>query len=149
MYGKTHSNEIKTLLSDLAKDKVGNKNPRYGKDNFSVKDTQGNIFWVTKDDPRFISGELVGVNKGCEIHSEESKLKLSKANSGQNNPMFGVHLVGEQNHMYGKTHNKETRNKISEALLNKPLIKCPHCGLESRGYSNLKRYHFDSCKSKI
>ena len=34
-------------------------------------------------------------------------------NSGENNPMHGVHLYGENNGMYGKTHTEEIRKEMS------------------------------------
>ncbi len=35
--------------------------------------------------------------------------------------------------------------ELSISLLNRPYIKCPHCGIESKSTSNLTRYHFDNC----
>jgi len=77
---------------------------------------------------------------------------------------------GSKNGMYGKTHSKETRDKISKAnkgvstqpaseerkqkvrnaLIGKeqPLIVCPHC-FTAGGKSIMKRWHFDNCKHKI
>jgi hypothetical protein len=37
------------------------------KNTVSVKDKDGNTFRVYKDDPRYLSGELVGVNKGLTL----------------------------------------------------------------------------------
>ena len=34
-------------------------------------------------------------------------------------------------------------------LMNRPILKCPHCGKESKNNSNMKRYHFDNCKSVV
>ena len=54
--------------------------------------------------------------------------KISKANSGENNPMFGKKhseetrrklseaKTGENHYMYGKKHSEKTRKKISKAL---------------------------------
>ena len=42
----------------------------------------------------------------------------------------------------------EIRKRRVEAMSKpRPILKCPHCGLEG-GSSNMKRYHFDNCKSK-
>ncbi|ABT16682.1 hypothetical protein ATCV1_Z548L [Acanthocystis turfacea chlorella virus 1] len=58
--------------------------------------------------------------------SEETKNKISEANSGENNPMFGKchtdetkkkfseERSGEKNHMFGKHHAEETKKKLSE-----------------------------------
>jgi hypothetical protein len=67
-------------------------------------------------------------------HSEETKLKLREALSGENHPNYGKHLseetkekislanIGHQNFL-GKKHNKETREKLRLSHLgeNNPL----------------------------
>lgn len=47
--------------------------------------------------------------------SDETKMKLSKANSGENNPMYGKRGVLAPN--YGKKTGAETKKKLSGALL--------------------------------
>ena len=130
-------------LSEIAKTRTGDKNSMYGKKSFPVKDKLGNKYHITKEDPKYISGELVSVSKGLKFSKEVNK---KKASYGKNNGMYGVKLIGENNGMYGKIHNEDTRNKISESLKNLPKIKCPHCNLESNNRANMKRYHFDNCK---
>ena len=51
---------------------------------------------------------------------EEYRAFWSERMSGANNPMYGVHLIGELNPMFGKHHSKETREKIAKALKGKP-----------------------------
>jgi hypothetical protein len=42
----------------------------------------------------------------------------------------------------------EYRNKLSEACKGKrQVVECPHCGLMGGG-GNMRRYHFDNCRSK-
>ena len=41
--------------------------------------------------------------------SKATKQKLSDANKGENNPMYGKRFCGENNHFYGKEHTKETK----------------------------------------
>ena len=70
----------------------------------------------------------LGKNKG-HIHSEESKLKMSKAKKGMylgnNNPMYGKNIKDYmdnasyeawkskiRNSMKGKTHSEETKEKL-------------------------------------
>lgn len=57
------------------------------------------------------------INEGGEGNSrpckEETKIKISKANKGK--------LLGEKNPMYGKTHTKEVKKKMSE--INKKRIR--------------------------
>ena len=61
-------------------------------------------------------------------HSEESRKKMSEAQKGKNNPMYGKRhsekakkkmsesKKGENHPMYGKTFSESTRKKISESL---------------------------------
>lgn len=46
--------------------------------------------------------------------SDEFKTNCSKRCSGKGNPMYGTHRYGKENPFYGKTHTKETRQRISE-----------------------------------
>ena len=52
-------------------------------------------------------------------------------------------LTGEKNPFYGKTHSKETIEKIRE--VNSRIYACPYCGKEGASNS-MKRWHFDNCK---
>lgn len=104
---------------------------------FAAKDIKGNIHQITKEDPRFISGELVGINKG-KSPSKETSDKLSKARLGNKNRL-------------GVKHSDDIKKIISErtskALKGKPksTIACPHCN-KIGGQGNMKRYHFQFCK---
>lgn len=79
----------------------------------------------------------LGKNKG-HIHSEESKLKMSKVKKGMylgnNNPMYGKNIKDYmdnasyeawkskiRNSMKGKTHSEETKEKIRKALLGRKI----------------------------
>lgn len=69
-------------------------------------------------------------NKGKHL-SAETRLKLSEARKGENNPFFGKHFSeehrqkiaaakrGENNPFFGKHLSEETRKKLSEALKGK------------------------------
>lgn len=48
--------------------------------------------------------------------NEELAKLWSRDMNGSKNVMYGVHLNGELNPMYGKKHSEETRKKISEAV---------------------------------
>ena len=57
-------------------------------------------------------------------HSEEAKLKVSEANTGntwseERKLKYGQEHTGENNTFYGKTHTKETREKLSEFAKNR------------------------------
>jgi len=75
------------------------KGPMKGK--VIVRDSEGNRFSVSKEDPRYLSGELVSWNKG-RTQSEESNLKRSKATKG-------------------KPLKEETRNRIKEFYSSKKV----------------------------
>lgn len=110
------------------------------KHRFNAKDKDGNIYVITNDDPRFISGELVGIQKGIKP-SQETSAKLSIARKGNKNRQ-------------GIPHSDEIKKIISErtsaALKGKPktVVACPHCG-KLGGQGNMKRYHFTNCSNII
>jgi hypothetical protein len=92
--GKSLSEETKEKLSEL---NSGEKHPAYGRRWWN--DGCGN----TKFDYECPSrGWVLGHTHGIS-HSEETKSILSKKNRGKNNPN------------YGKSHSKETRQKMSES----------------------------------
>ena len=99
-------------------------------------------------------------------HTEKSKMKISKSNtgkhfenigsrrpehskfmSGENNPMKRIEerlkaserMKGSNNPMYGKSSPSKG--------LKMPTQKCPHCGKEANA-GNLKRWHGNYCKQK-
>jgi group I intron endonuclease len=105
----------------------------------TVKDKFGNTYHIYKNDPRFISGELVGIQKGVKLSPET--IEKYKIRSKGNQARLGI------------PHSEEIKKIISErtsdALKGKPknIVACPHCG-KSGGQGNMKRYHFEFCKSK-
>jgi group I intron endonuclease len=105
MFGRIHSEEAKEKMSELALKRYedGQQPSMLGKHHSDItkekisKFRKGKAPWNKglKGDPRQPS-------LPC---SEEKKQKISKANSGINNPF------------YGKTHSEETKQKIKESLL--------------------------------
>lgn len=98
--------------------------------------------------------------------SSETKRKISKTrstrikngliqappNKGLKFP--GTGLSGNSNPMFGKPawntdipRDDQTKRKISETLRNRPIIVCPHCNKEGTNEYNMKRWHFNSCRS--
>lgn len=68
---------------------------------------------------------LCGARKG--EYSAKSRERISKGKIGQKNPMYGIHLTGERNHMFGHPEKAvkgwETRRKnISAASKGDVLI---------------------------
>jgi group I intron endonuclease len=104
---------------------------------FNAKDRDGNIHVITNDDLRFISGELVGVQKG--VKPSQETIEKYKIRSKGNQARLGI------------PHTPEIRMLISERTskalkgVPKKTIECPHCG-KVGGAGNMKRYHFDFCK---
>lgn len=68
--------------------KPGNNYGSSHKGTVVVKDKQGNRFRISKEDPRWLSGELVGINKGKpsilkgRIRSEQVRNNISKGKRG-------------------------------------------------------------------
>jgi hypothetical protein len=95
-------------------------------------------------------------------HSEETKNKISKQNSGrkfsseinskkvrkgEKNGMYGVRRYGKDSPHYGKKHSEETRKLLKEASSKFREVKflCPHCN-KSGDKQNMMRWHFDNCR---
>jgi len=106
-YGKSHSDETKRIISES---------------NRGRKPTESHI------------QKMRDLHTGVP-RSKDVKDKISKANSG------------ERNGMYGNNHSKQTRLKMSESRKGVPQrkIECPHCN-QIGGIPGMKRYHFDNCK---
>ena len=69
---------------------------------FVAKDSLGNTYQITKDDPRYLSGELVGINKGVKASLESRKNQ-------------SIARMGNQ-HLLGHKHTEESKRRISESL---------------------------------
>jgi hypothetical protein len=143
---RTHPNGKRYISKtfELAKKAYVKEFSKFIKNKISVKDKDGNTFQVDKNDPRYLSGELVGVNKGKVIVKDKdgNKFRVDK-----DDPRYlSGELVG---HSKGYTFSEEQRKKMSEDRKDKKRkrIKCPHCG-KIGGNNNMKRYHFDNCKYK-
>jgi len=98
---------------------------------FPAKDIYGNTYQITKDDIRYISGELVGIQKG----SKASEKTLEK---------YKIQRAGNKNRL-GITHSEADKKKIRESMSKLPEGICPNCGKKGKIYI-LKRNHFDKCK---
>lgn len=125
---------------------------KYGKDNFKMEII---AFYDTREEAaareaQIVNEHWVGDSWNYNLavggswgslgykHTEEARAKMSEANSGEKNPMFGKKLSdeikrkmsesssgdknpmfglkGEKSPNYGRTHSKETKRKMSEAL---------------------------------
>lgn len=78
-------------------------------------------FYGRKDLGTGILRNLTDGGEGMPNPSKETREKLSKSLSGENNPMFGKShskeakekFSGKNNHMFGKSYSKEDREKFS------------------------------------
>lgn len=50
------------------------------------------------------------------LHETDENFRNSRVNCGEKNGMYGSARFGKLNPMYGKTHNKETREKMSKNI---------------------------------
>jgi hypothetical protein len=77
-----------------------------------VKNKNDNFYSVFKDDPRYLSGELVALWKG-KHHSEETKQKMHETH------LKNHHMQGEKNSQYGTCwiHNNSKNKKIKKEQL--------------------------------
>lgn len=105
------------------------------------------------------TGILINLTDGGEgftgaKHTEEYKAKMSKQNSGANNPMsvenpnsfpFRKKLSESRKGIF---FSEEHKNNLSKALkgYKQELIQCPYCK-KSGGITNMKRFHLNNCKS--
>lgn len=91
-------------------------------------------------------------------HTEETKKKISEANTGRPRPDLRERTKNfDWKHFWSnKTRTEEDKKSKSKASLlaykegrhpAKQLLKCPHCFLET-GIGNAKRWHFDNCKKR-
>jgi len=116
------SNENPFLKNKIKKIGVGNIKIHFLHENFTeVEAFQFEKFYINFYGRRDLGkGTLCNLTDGGEgssgvICSEETRRKMSEAQKGENNPMYGVHREGKSNPMYGKHHSEETCQKISEA----------------------------------
>ncbi len=88
---RTDQNRLNISLAGIGNTngfKPGNDYGSSHKGTVVVKDKQGNRFCISKEDPRWLSGELVGINKGKpsilkgRIRSEQVRNNISKGKKG-------------------------------------------------------------------
>ena len=104
------------------------------------------------DNPAFynsyVGGKFYRPIESYMPHTEETKIKMSKAQTGEKHPLYGKKhteetknkmreaKLGENNYWYGKKHTEETKNKMREA----------HTGEDNPMYG---KKHTEEAKRKI
>ena len=105
MFGKKQSVEARLKMSIAKKGKnIGKKHSEETKKKMSLAHKGKKLSEKTKL-------KMSKSKKGI-IFSKQHRKNLSIVNSGKNNPMYGIHLLGEKNGMFGKKHSKETIEKL-------------------------------------
>ncbi len=110
------------------------------------------------------SSELVEQSKNTQIEkfgdwkirTSEVQEKVKKTNMekyGTDNPFKVPGLVKEiMIEKYGVENwfqTQEGKRAITDSWIKRIPMICPHCGKESKAFSNMKRWHFDNCKKNI
>jgi hypothetical protein len=91
----------------------------------------GNKYWVGKKHSLESKAKMAEVKRDKKA-SIATRKKMSDSNKGKN---------------LGKPKSAIHKMKLSEAMLNLPIIKCPYCNICGKG-SNMTRYHFNNCKKR-
>ena len=107
----------------------------------------GGSFGHTEETRAKMSAAKKGKNKG-KNKSEETRAKISSSMKGKNKGKTASDETRAKMSAAKQNISEETRAKISAAKqgIPIPIITCPHCG-KSGGINNMKRWHFDNCKT--
>jgi len=129
LYGDVRADAMKKHLSSLPK-KIGSDHPFFGKER-----------------PLHVKEKISNSNKGKQ--------------AGEKNPMYGkpcfLNMSSDEidqwkknisNATKGRPKSDSMKKKLSASTVGKKkdTVACPHCG-KIGGVGNMKRYHFDHCKS--
>lgn len=127
VYKNDDENKVIFMIdkSEFDKTKYTIADNHFKKDHVCVKDKEGKRFFVSKNDPRYLSGELVFVSTGYKF-TEEQKQKL------RNKFKEIGHNKGEKNSQYGtKWISKDgIKMKIKKEQLNEYLNNGWHLGMK-------------------
>lgn len=114
----------------------------------SVEEGLNCKYTTTEDKSGHLSNEtkkrISDANKGRKF-SKEWKHKISKSLTGRKKSIDAEKKRVESRKGY--KHSKETLQKIKLSNKSIPSVTCPHCGKVGKPHG-MKRWHFDSCKSK-
>lgn len=154
--------EVEIILDDLTWEEACEKEKEFIK-LYGRKDLNEGTLVNMTDGGDGMTG-FISKRKGIPL-SKEHRKKVSENHadvSGSKNPMFGQghRVLGEKNGFYNKKHSEETlsklrkpkkdyhKEKLKEVWKERRLrvCECPYCG--KIGSENIKKYHFNNCKSK-
>lgn len=121
-FGFKHSDKTKEELSNMVKQRYVD-NPEL----VQMLQSENNPMYGKKHSDEWRKEHSEHIRNKWE-NKEYRKIQTERM-IGENNPMYGVRLTGELNGMHGKTHNQETRDKISANLKHKRKVKCIETGV--------------------
>ena len=138
MFGKHHSKKTKAKISEKLSGKL------------VVVDKNGKKFSVSKNDERYLNGELVSYSKVRKFNKQVGIINVRDKNGNK----FRVsnkdekYLNGELVYVgTGRILSEDTKYKISKTLQNREKITCPHCSFAC-DVGNARKWHFNKCKHK-
>lgn len=118
------------VCSDETKRKIGNANKKY----------TGREPWN--------KGKKVGPMSDELRHKHSLALKgIPKSDQVKENMKLAQASRSTESYARGWKHSEEALDKLKTAARNRPIVTCPHCQKEG-SFNNMKRYHFDNCKSR-
>lgn len=151
--GENHPSYGKKIFKDFQKekmsnDKMGDKNPMYGKKpwNYGLTKENSDVIrkYSEKFSERFKNGEIIIPNQGKK--TEAGLKKISLLFKGKPKSESHKKKLSEINR--GKKLSDETKQKMSISRKGKKqkLLTCPHCN--KQGGTTMYRWHFNNCKTK-
>ncbi len=112
----------------------------------TFKDPEGSFLKLSTNDPRVLSGEMVGVNKYRKV-SEETRKKLSESHKGKKlGPMKEETKRKLSESKKGRLQQPQERENFLKAM--SVTYKCRNCGKTTKGKGNFNRWHGDNCALK-
>ncbi|AUS02988.1 HNH nuclease [Vibrio phage 2.275.O._10N.286.54.E11] len=147
-YGKKHTKETKKILSEKAKGrKLSAEHIQAIKD---ANTGENNYFYGKKhtEETKAVMSEKATARANTKEHKERmSKLHKGKTMSDEACNKISEANKGENNSMFGQTHSEDAKQKIRDAIAAQPQVTCPHC--EKQGKKGaMQRWHFDRCRNK-
>ena len=124
-------NRIIILKNNLTEEEAF-RHEKYMIDVFGRKDLGTGILHNKTDGGEGVSGH---------IYTEEQKQKITQSKLGKN---FG--MIGENHHMYGKTHTPEARKKMSEKVSGE---KHPMYGKKGKEHHSYGYKHTDDVRKQM
>ena len=105
-----------------------------------------------------VGNQYAKVLKGRK-RPDSTKKKIADSKTGKKRPdlignNFAFALKGRkktdkhQQAINAALNATDVKEKISTTWANKPMVKCPYCGVEGKEGHNMNRFHFNNCKMR-